>query len=120
MIRRDHRDLAAKAPNAWKRARLTGLVRASTSACHWTPKANAEVLAIGEHDRRITMKTSIIRARRTVVHAARKVSHLRMERAAESDIHLLKPSADSNHCTTQRTCRKELRDMAEEPKTTRR
>ena len=52
------------------------------------------VMAIGEHDLRITMKTSIFCAWRTVVHAARKVSHLRMERAAESDIHLLKAAAD--------------------------
>ena len=50
--------------------------------------------AIGEHDFRITMKTSIFCAWRTVVHAARKVSRLRMERAAESDIHLLKAAAD--------------------------
>jgi hypothetical protein len=52
------------------------------------------LMAIGEHDRRIAMKTSIFCAWRTVVHAARKVSHLRMERAAESDIHLLKSAAD--------------------------
>jgi hypothetical protein len=37
------------------------------------------VMAIGEHDLRITMKTSIFRAWRTVVHAARKISHLWME-----------------------------------------
>ena len=52
------------------------------------------LMAIGEHDRRIAMKASIFRPWRTVVHAARKVSHLRMERAAESDIHLLKSAAD--------------------------
>jgi hypothetical protein len=52
------------------------------------------VMAIGEHDLRITMQTSIFCAWRTVVHAAWKVSHLRMERAAESDIHLLKAAAD--------------------------
>jgi len=52
------------------------------------------LVTIGEHDRRIAMKTSIFRAWRTVVHAARQVSHLRMERAAESDIHLLKSAAD--------------------------
>ena len=52
------------------------------------------LMAIGEHDRRVAMKTSIFCAWRTVVHAARKVSHLRMERAAESDIHLLKSAAD--------------------------
>jgi hypothetical protein len=51
-------------------------------------------MAIGEHDRRIAMKTSIFCAWRTVVHAARQISHLRMERAAESDIHLLKSAAD--------------------------
>ena len=52
------------------------------------------LMAIGEHDRRIAMKASIFRAWRTVIHAARKVSHLRMERAAESNIHLLKSAAD--------------------------
>ena len=52
-------------------------------------------MAIGEHDLRIAMKTSIFRAWRPVVHAARKVSHLRMERAAESDIHFLKSAADT-------------------------
>ena len=52
------------------------------------------VMAIGEHDLRITMNTSIFCAWRTVIHAARKVSHLRMERAAERDIHLLKAAAD--------------------------
>ena len=52
------------------------------------------LMAIGEHDRRIAMKTSIFCAWRTVVHAARQISHLRMERAAESDIHLLKSAAD--------------------------
>jgi hypothetical protein len=52
------------------------------------------LMAIGEHDRRIAMKASIFRAWRTVVHAARKVSHLGVERAAESDIHLLKSAAD--------------------------
>ena len=52
------------------------------------------LMAIGEHDRRIAMKTSIFCAWRTVVHAARQVSHLRMERAAESNIHLLKSAAD--------------------------
>ena len=52
------------------------------------------LMAIGEHDRRIAMKASILRAWRTVVHAARRVSHLGVERAAESDIHLLEPAAD--------------------------
>ena len=52
------------------------------------------LMAIGEHDRRIAMKASIFRAWRTVVHAARKVSHLGVERPAESDIHLLKSAAD--------------------------
>src|SRR4051794_6831132 len=52
------------------------------------------VMAIGEHDLRITMKTSIFCAWCTVVHAPQKVAHLRMERAAESDIHLLKAAAD--------------------------
>jgi hypothetical protein len=52
------------------------------------------VMAIREHDLRIAMKTSIFCAWRTVVHAARKVSHLRMERAAESNIHFLKSAAD--------------------------
>ena len=52
------------------------------------------LMAIGEHDRRIAMKASIFRAWRTVVHAAGKVSHLRMERSAESDIHFLQPAAD--------------------------
>ena len=52
------------------------------------------LVAIGKHDLRITMKTSIFCAWRTMVHAARKVSHLRMERAAESDIHLLESAAD--------------------------
>jgi len=52
------------------------------------------LMAIGEHDRWIAMKTSILRARRTMVHAARKVSHLGMERAAECDIHFLKSAAD--------------------------
>jgi hypothetical protein len=52
------------------------------------------LMAIGEHDRRIAMKTSIFRAWRTVIHAARKVSHLGVERAAESDIHLLESAAD--------------------------
>jgi hypothetical protein len=52
------------------------------------------LMAIGEHDRWIAMKTSIFCARRTMVHAARQVSHLRMERAAKSDIHLLKSAAD--------------------------
>src|SRR6476659_6882828 len=51
-------------------------------------------MAIGEHDRRIAMKASVFRAWRTVVHAARKVSHLGVERAAESDIHLLESPAD--------------------------
>jgi hypothetical protein len=36
-------------------------------------------MAIGEHDLRITMNTSIFCAWRTVVHAARKISHLWME-----------------------------------------
>jgi len=53
------------------------------------------LMAIGEHDRRIAMKASVFRAWRTVVHAARKVSHLGVERAAESDIHLLKSAANS-------------------------
>ena len=53
------------------------------------------LMAIGEHDRRIAMKTSVFCARRTVVHAARKVSHLGVERPAESDIHLLKSAADT-------------------------
>ena len=52
------------------------------------------LVAIGEHDRRIAMKASIFCAWRTVVHAARKVSHLGVERAAESDIHLLESAAD--------------------------
>src|SRR5579859_304879 len=52
-------------------------------------------MAIGEHDLRIAMKTSIFRAWRTVVQAARNVSHLRMERAAEGDIHFLKSAADA-------------------------
>ena len=52
------------------------------------------LMAIGEHDRRIAMKTSIFRSWRAVVHAARKVSHLGVERPAESDIHLLKSAAD--------------------------
>jgi hypothetical protein len=52
------------------------------------------LMAIGEYDRRIAMKASIFRAWRTVVHAAWKVSHLGVERAAESDIHLLKSAAD--------------------------
>ena len=52
------------------------------------------LMAIGEYDRRIAMKASIFRAWRTVVHSARKVSHLRMERAPERDIHLLKTTAD--------------------------
>ena len=52
------------------------------------------LMAIGEHDLRIAMKTSIFCAWRTVVHAARKISHLRMERAAKSDIHFLKSAAD--------------------------
>ena len=51
-------------------------------------------MAIGEHDRRIAMKASIFRAWRTVIHAARKVSHLWVERATESNIHLLKSAAD--------------------------
>src|SRR6516165_6612587 len=51
------------------------------------------LMAIGEHDRRIAMKTSIFCAWRTVVHAARQVSHLRMERSAESDVHFLQPAA---------------------------
>ena len=52
------------------------------------------LMAIGEHDRRIAMKASIFRAWRTVVHAARQISYLGMERAAESDIHLLESAAD--------------------------
>jgi hypothetical protein len=52
------------------------------------------VMAIGEHDIRITMKSSVFCAWCTVVHATRKISHLRMERAAESDIHFLKAAAD--------------------------
>src|SRR5690348_15913069 len=52
------------------------------------------LVAIGEHDRWIAMQTSIFCAWRTVVHAARQVSHLRMERAAESDIHFFKSAAD--------------------------
>jgi len=52
------------------------------------------LMSIGKHDLRIAMKTSIFCAWRAVVHAVRKVSDLRMERAAESNIHLLKSAAD--------------------------
>ena len=52
------------------------------------------LMAIGEHDRRIAMKTSIFCAWRAVVHAAWQVSHLGVERAAEGDIHLLESAAD--------------------------
>jgi hypothetical protein len=51
-------------------------------------------MAISEYDIRITMKTSILCAWCAVVHATRKISHLRMERAAESHIHFLKAAAD--------------------------
>jgi len=52
------------------------------------------LMAISEHDLGIAMRTSIFCAWCTVVHATRKVPYFRMERAAESDIHLLMSAAD--------------------------
>ena len=75
-----------------QRVRANGL--ATEESGEYAVGDKSYLMAIGEHDRRIAMKTSIFRAWRTVIHAARKVSHLGVERAAESDIHLLKSAAD--------------------------
>ena len=68
--------------------------RASKDPGEYTVGHEPYIMAIGEHDFRITMKTAIFCARSTVVHAAWQVSHLRMERAAECDIQLLKATAN--------------------------
>jgi hypothetical protein len=89
-----HDDTIAKLENGLTVQRVHANCPATKEFGEYTVGHEPYVMAIGEHDVRITMKTSIFCAWRTVVHAARQVSHLRMKRATESDIHLLKSAAD--------------------------
>src|SRR5262249_39085567 len=89
-----HDNAIARLEDGLTMQRVHADCRATEKAGEYAVGHEPYFMAIGEHDRRIAMKASIFRAWRTVVHAARKVSHLRMERSAESDIHFLQPAAD--------------------------
>ena len=54
--------------------------------------AEADLVALGEDDRMV-----LLARRHAVVHPARQVTDLRVQGAAESDVHLLDATADAEH-----------------------
>ena len=56
-----------------------------------------DVVAVGEHHRRIGMDLAVLQPRHAVVHAAGDFADFRMQRAAEGDVHLLQAAADAEH-----------------------
>ena len=90
-----HDNAIAKLEDGLAMQRVQPDCQATKEAGEYAVGHEPYLMAIGEHDLRIAMKTSIFCAWCTMVHATRKVPYFRMERAAESDIHLLKSAADS-------------------------
>ena len=54
-----------------------------------------DLVAVGEDDRGIGMDLAVLQARHAMVHASRQLPDLRMQRAAEGDVHLLEAAADA-------------------------
>ena len=71
-----------------------------------------DVVAVGEDDRRIGMDVAVLEPRHAMVHAARQLADLGVQRAAEGDVHLLEAAADAEDRQAARDARVDQRQSA--------
>ena len=74
---------------------LTRMVSHPRSRRERTAWDQTDLVPIGEYDVRIGMDFAVLQPRHPVIHASRQFADFRMERAAESHVHLLQAAADA-------------------------
>jgi hypothetical protein len=73
-----HDNAIAKLEDGLTMQRVHADCQATKESGEYAVGLEPHLMAIGEHDQRVAMKTSIFCASRAVVHAVRKLSDLRM------------------------------------------